>query len=199
MGNVILKQDFSEAILHGIYVSNMAYEIGKELGLDDDKLHELAIAGMLHDIGKMRLSQTTAGEENLVVKQLRYVRMHTQLGYEILKSQEYSDVILQSVLHHHENFDGSGYPDNLRGDSIPLEARILRICDVFIALISDRAYRKGFDINTAIRMMMDEASNYDMKIFLAFLNVINYIDIEKTIINREKNCINQEDILDGIK
>ncbi len=193
MENVILDQDISDAILHGIYVSNMAYEIGKEMRLSRDVLHELAIAGMLHDIGKLKLAENNQEKHNLVIEQLRYVRMHSQLSYEILRDKGYSQFVLKSILHHHENYDGSGYPDNIAGEDIPLGARILRICDVFIALTSDRAYRKAFDVNTAVSLMIDEVKNFDMKIFLAFLNVVNEIDIDKVIKNRETCIDNRED------
>lgn len=193
MENVILDQDISDAILHGIYVSNMAYEIGKEMRLSKDVLHELAIAGMLHDIGKLKLAENNQEKHNLVIEQLRYVRMHSQLSYEILRDKGYSQFVLKSILHHHENYDGSGYPDNIAGEDIPLGARILRICDVFIALTSDRAYRKAFDVNTAVSLMIDEVKNFDMKIFLAFLNVVNEIDIDKVIKNRESCVDNRED------
>lgn len=193
MENVILDQDISDAILHGIYVSNMAYEIGKKMRLSKDVLHELAIAGMLHDIGKLKLPENNQEKHNLVIEQLRYVRMHSQLSYEILRNKGYSQFVLKSILHHHENYDGSGYPDNIAGEDIPLGARILRICDVFIALISDRAYRKAFDVNTAVSLMIDEVKNFDMKIFLAFLNVVNEIDIDKVIKNRETCIDNRED------
>lgn len=193
MENVILDQDISDAILHGIYVSNMAYEIGKEMRLSKDVLQELAIAGMLHDIGKLKLAENNQEKHNLVIEQLRYVRMHSQLSYEILRDKGYSQFVLKSILHHHENYDGSGYPDNIAGEDIPLGARILRICDVFIALISDRAYRKAFDVNTAVSLMIDEVKNFDMKIFLAFLNVVNEIDIDKVIKNRETYIDNRED------
>ncbi len=193
MENVILDQDISDAILHGIYVSNMAYEIGKEMRLSKDVLHELAIAGMLHDIGKLKLAENNQEKHNLVIEQLRYVRMHSQLSYEILRVKGYSQFVLKSILHHHENYDGSGYPDNIAGEDIPLGARILRICDVFIALTSDRAYRKAFDVNTAVSLMIDEVKNFDMKIFLAFLNVVNEIDIDKVIKNRETCIDNRED------
>lgn len=193
MENVILDQDISDAILHGIYVSNMAYEIGKEMRLSKDVLQEIAIAGMLHDIGKLKLAENNQEKHNLVIEQLRYVRMHSQLSYEILRDKGYSQFVLKSILHHHENYDGSGYPDNIAGEDIPLGARILRICDVFIALISDRAYRKAFDVNTAVSLMIDEVKNFDMKIFLAFLNVVNEIDIDKVIKNRETCIDNRED------
>lgn len=184
MQDLIVDKEVADAVEHGIYVSNMAYEIGKELNLPDEELHELAVAGILHDIGKLRLSEHTS-PDNMVVEQLRYVRMHSQLSYDILKDKDYSEYILKSILYHHENFDGTGYPSNLAGENIPLGARILRVCDVFIALVSNRAYRKAFDKKTAVSMMMDEVKNFDMKIFLAFLNVINQVDINTEIFNRQ--------------
>ena len=84
-----------------------------------------------------------------------------------------SDNICSMVLYHHENFDGSGYPFNLLGEEIPLGARILRVCDVFAALISDRPYRKAFDIDTAIQLLIEEVKNFDMRVFLAFQSVIH--------------------------
>ncbi len=99
--------------------------------------------------------------------------MHSSLGYEELKEQGYSDIVLQSILYHHENYDGSGYPSNLSGDSIPLGARILRVCDVYAALSSDRPYRKAFDVSTVIELMIDEIKNFDMEVFLAFQRVVH--------------------------
>ena len=178
-----LKKDVPDAVEHGIYVSNMACLIGKELGLPEKMVYELAIAGMLHDIGKLRLSNYMYGrnEDSFVVEQLRYVRMHSKLSADILKERDYSDFVIESILYHHENFDGSGYPDNLQGESIPLGARILRVCDVFIALTSDRPYRKAFDKDTAVTLMIDEVKNFDMGVFLAFLKVVHDIDLNKDI------------------
>ena len=88
----------------------------------------MAIAGMLHDIGKLKLTGYINGQERdpLLIEELKYVRMHSSLGYEELKEQGYSDIVLQSILYHHENYDGSGYPSNLSGDSIPLGAQHLK-------------------------------------------------------------------------
>ena len=178
-----LKKDVPEAVEHGIYVSNMACLIGKELGLPEKMVYELSVAGILHDIGKLRLSNYMYGrdEDSFVVEQLRYVRMHSKLSADILKERDYSDFVVESILYHHENFDGSGYPDNLQGESIPLGARILRVCDVFIALTSDRPYRKAFDKDTAVALMIDEVKNFDMGVFLAFLKVVHEIDLNKDI------------------
>ncbi|MGX8728838.1 MAG: HD-GYP domain-containing protein, partial [Lachnospiraceae bacterium] len=85
--------------------------------------------------------------------------------------------ICEAVLYHHENFDGSGYPENLSGEEIPLGARIIRVCDVFAALTSDRPYRKHFSIEDALQLMIDEITNFDMKIFLAFNRVAHRVGI----------------------
>lgn len=178
-----LKKDVPEAIEHGIYVSNMAKYIARELGLPEKMVYELSVAGVLHDIGKLQLSNYMYGNggEGFVVEQLRYVRMHSKLSADILKKKDFSDFVIESILYHHENYDGSGYPDNLQGESIPLGARILRVCDVFIALTSDRPYRKAFDTETAVTLMIDEVKNFDMKVFLAFLKVVHEIDLNRDI------------------
>ena len=174
-GDRLLDFDLSEELNHGIAVSNLAYAVAAELGQDEEFCYQMAIAGMLHDIGKLKLTGYINGQEKdpLLIEELKYVRMHSSLGYEELKDQGYSELVLQSVLYHHENYDGSGYPSNLRGDSIPLGARILRVCDVYAALSSDRPYRRAFDISTVIELMIDEIKNFDMEVFLAFQRVVH--------------------------
>lgn len=177
----ILEEDITEEINHGIRVSNLAYCVAKNLGLYENMCHELAVAGMLHDIGKLKVSDYLYGrnKDTLKIEEMRYVRMHSRLGYEILIREDYSDFIIESILYHHENYDGSGYPENLRGDEIPIGAKILRVCDVYAALTSDRPYRKAFDQETAVELMIDEVKNFDMKVFLAFQQVIHDEELSK--------------------
>ena len=174
----ILEFDLSAELNHGVVVSNLAYAVAAEMGRDEAFCYQMAIAGMLHDIGKLKLTGYINGQERdpLLIEELKYVRMHSSLGYEELKEQGYSDIVLQSILYHHENYDGSGYPSNLSGDSIPLGARILRVCDVYAALSSDRPYRKAFDVSTVIELMIDEIKNFDMEVFLAFQRVVHYYE-----------------------
>lgn len=171
----ILDFDLSAELNHGIVVSNLAYAVASELGLDKDICYELAIAGMLHDIGKLKLTEYINGRERdpLLIEELKYVRMHSTLGYEELKGQGYSDFVLESILYHHENYDGTGYPYNLAGEEIPIGARILRVCDVFAALSSERPYRGAFDVATVMELMIDEIKNFDMEVFLAFQRIIH--------------------------
>lgn len=171
----ILSFDLSDELKHGIHVSNLAYAVSEELGLSHEVCYQLAIAGMLHDIGKLKLTGYINGAEKdpLVIEELKYVRMHSALGYEELKDQGYSQLVLKSILFHHENYDGSGYPANLSGENIPMGARILRVCDVYAALTSDRSYRRAFDSATAMELMIDEVKNFDMQVFLAFQRVVH--------------------------
>ena len=171
-----------ELVMHGVCVSNLAFRIAKELGCDDEFCDHLAMAGIVHDIGKVIVYgyiYNESSRDKMNIEKMRYIRMHSQLGYEILSERGFDEEVLKAVLYHHENFDGSGYPGNLRGEEIPLSARILRVCDVFAALISDRSYRKAFDPETAIELMIDEVKNFDMKIFLVFLRVIHEADLDE--------------------
>lgn len=169
-----LQYTLKEQLVHGMQVSNLAWSVARRMGLSDEFCHQVAVAGMLHDIGKEQISaQIDEDEERLVVEEMHYVRLHAAAGYEILKQEGYPEIIQKMVLYHHENMDGSGYPDNLSGDRIPLGARIIRVCDVYAALLSDRPYRQGFDHDTAMQLMIEEIKNFDMKIFLTFQRVIH--------------------------
>ncbi len=169
-------EDVVEAIDHGILVANLAYRLAKELGYDEDFCEKMADAGILHDIGKMQISSYLYGRRKNVLKieEIRYVRKHPTLGFEFLEREAIGDdEFKQMILHHHENVDGSGYPDNIKGDSIPVGSRILRISDVYSALVSERPYRAAFDKETAMELMIDEVKNFDMKFFLAFMRVVH--------------------------
>lgn len=173
--NSVIVQDMYNEIRHGMCVSCLAGKVAREMKLDHNFCHDIEIAGMLHDIGKLRISHYIYGrdKDSMNIEEMSYVRQHSKLGYEILKKQGFSDEICDMVLYHHENYDGSGYPFNLMRDNIPLGARIIRVCDVFAALSSDRAYREAFSFEKATELMIDEFKEFDMKVFLAFQNVIH--------------------------
>lgn len=185
-----VMEEFHTSINHGIYVSNTAYLLAEEIELKEEQCYELAVAGMLHDIGKIRASKLLYVEQpdhHFVIKQLNYLRKHPFLGFDLLKDKGYSDFVLESILFHHENYDGSGFPSNLSGDLIPLGARILRISDVFVTLVTDKTYRAAYDVDTALEFMIGEVKNFDMKLFLAFMNLVRDIDIDRNI---KRNRIN---------
>lgn len=187
--------DLKSGLAHGILVSNLAVLLAREMECDPALCYELAVAGFLHDIGKLELSPYLYGRntEGLSIEGMKYMRMHSKLSYEILEKYELSEQVLGTILHHHEAYDGSGYPNNLTGEEIPLGARILRVADEFAALISDRPYRKAFDIDTAVDIMIEEIKNIDMKVFITFQRLIHE---ESTLRLIEESKINLDEMLD---
>ena len=185
--------DFKSGISHGILVGNLTYELARRLGVGEEEANELKIAGMIHDVGKLKLSPYLYGRNSagLSIEEMKYMRMHSKISYDYLKKYDYSPNIMETVLSHHECFDGSGYPDNLSGEEIPLGARILRVVDEFAALISDRPYRKAFDIDTAVDIIIEEIKNMDMKIFIEFQRMIHE---ESTLKLIEASKINLDDL-----
>ena len=192
--------DYKSGIEHGILVANLTYELAKRLELDERECYELKIAGMMHDIGKLKLSEYLYGRNSgeLSVEEMKYMRMHSKISFDVLKNYDYSDNIMDVVLSHHECFDGSGYPNGLVGEQIPLGARILKVADEFAALISDRPYRKAFDIDTAVTIMIDEIKNMDMRVFLLFQRLIHE-DSTIELINNSRLDIDDLDISDILK
>lgn len=167
--------DFKSGIKHGVLVANLTYALAKEYGMSEAEAYELKVAAMVHDIGKLKLSEYLYGRtnESLPEEEKKYMSMHSKISYDVLKKYDYSDNIMEVVLSHHECYDGSGYPDGLVGEDIPVGARILKVTDEFAALISDRPYRKAFDIDTAVSIMIDEVKNLDMKVFILFQRLIH--------------------------
>ena len=179
----IMKQDMEEELLHGIKVANLAFRFGRRLGLSYDRAIELATAGLLHDMGKLQMSRRLYGrdEESLEVEEIVRTRSHARITYDILMRYDYSDFVLETILYHHENYDGTGYPRNLVATDIPDGARMLRVVDAFVTLTSDKAYRKAFDKQTAIELMIEEVKNFDMRYFLAFLKMFHEVDVDEVI------------------
>lgn len=173
--NETVLSDLKSGLNHGIMVSNLTYLIAKEMKLDEDMCYEMAVAGLVHDIGKLQLSPYLYGrnEGSLAVEEMKYMRMHSKISYDIIQHYDFTYLTLETVLHHHECYDGSGYPDNLKGEDIPIGARVLKVADTFAALISDRPYRKAFSNDAAVEIMIDEVKNFDMEVFIAFQRVIH--------------------------
>lgn len=183
----IIRPSMAKELAHGICVSNLAFRVGKEMGFSAQDCRELAVAGFLHDIGKLELYKYVRGRESetLIIEELKYVRRHPGLGARLLEQNGYSGKIVDMVRFHHENCDGTGYPRNLTREEIPMGARILRVCDVFVALTADRPYRKAFDVDTALELMIEEARYYDIQVFLAFMRVIHGDDLENLLDTEE--------------
>ncbi len=186
-GPQILRLSLPAEISHGMTVSSLCVRVARKMKLPESVCRDLAIAGFLHDVGKLQLRRLLEDEaQPLVVEELKAVRMHADLSAKILRERGYPEHIAEWVHCHHENFDGSGYPRNLAGEQIPPEARIIRVCDVFAALTARRPYREAFEPEAAAAAMIEEIKYYDMKVFLAFMQVIHSDDLEEILDTEER-------------
>jgi len=176
LGHAIdLKDSYTQN--HSTDVALIAYTIATALPLDSNTCDMIHIAGHLHDIGKIGVSdQTLKNEGRLADDQWLEMRNHPMFGYEILKDVKglsHDGGIADMVLYHHERCDGSGYPEGLTKEEVPLGARILAVADSFSAMIDDRRYRKGRSRKEAVAEIARGAGTlYDPRVVAAFLRVV---------------------------
>jgi putative two-component system response regulator len=139
------------------------------------ELELLKFAAQIHDIGKIAINEFIVNKPGRFTEaEYLMIQHHAQLGASLIEKLELDPRIHRSILHHHENFDGTGYPDRLAGDQIPLEARIIRITDTYDALTSNRGYRPAYSHREAISIMERERHCFDpelLKIFFKMQNV----------------------------
>jgi len=136
-------------------VATYAVRIAKALGLSMDMQREIKYGSWLHDCGKIGVPEhvLNAGRK-LDADEYNLMKNHSSWGADVASKANLSEVVINIVLYHHERFDGVGYPCGLKGESIPIEARIVSVADVFDALSSDRPYRPGFSQKVAIEMVL---------------------------------------------
>jgi putative nucleotidyltransferase with HDIG domain len=143
---------------HSDRVSRYAVGIGKQLDLDQTTLHTLRFAAELHDIGKIAIKEAIIDKSGkLTDEEYETVKKHPELGVEILRPIRFLKPVLPIILHHHERYDGSGYPNGMRGNIIPLGARILNLADAFDAMTTQRPYNKPMSLSDALEMCRKEA------------------------------------------
>jgi putative nucleotidyltransferase with HDIG domain len=135
-------------------VQRIAVAIGEELGLEQEQLDVLRFAGLFHDIGKIGVPDAILLKPGpLDAEELTTMHLHPIIGANIVAPLRSSAAVLPIIRHHHENYDGSGYPDRLAGEGIPRLARVVAVCDAFDALINDRPYRARKTPDEAIAIL----------------------------------------------
>jgi len=159
---------------HTDRVASLALLLAKELGLRANMLKTVVAAALLHDLGKIRIEDEILNKAGkLTEEEFTVIKKHPELGVELLRGKEFPWDIKPLVLHHHEKYDGQGYPHGLKGEEIPLGARVICVADVFDALTSDRVYRSGFDTAKALQIMDEESgTTFDPVILQCFVNMI---------------------------
>lgn len=155
---------------HTKRVMEYSLALGKTLQLSEHELTRLELAAVLHDVGKIGVPDSVLLKESkLTDDEFRQIKLHTTLGAEILSKISQLNGILPGVRHHHERFDGRGYPDGLSGNQIDISARIIAVADSFDAMTTDRPYRKGFAFEEAFEELRKyKGTQFDPDVVDAF-------------------------------
>ncbi len=159
---------------HSVRVSRFGSATAREMGMDGDFVHSVALGGHLHDVGKIGVREDVLNKHGpLTEEEYAHVMTHPVLGWRILRPLlSDNPVPLNVVRHHHERMDGRGVPDGLGGSDIPVEARIIAVADAFDAMMSRRPYRNGLEYrDTIIELRTAAGAQFDREVVDAFVSV----------------------------
>jgi len=159
---------------HSTRVAQLSMQLAGEIGLDKEKLEELEIACLFHDVGKIRIPDAILHKRGtLDLPERQEMMRHTEYGTEILEKAPSLHKFIPAVRHHHEWHDGSGYPDGLSGDKIPLPASIISLADAFDAMTSNRPYRRAMTKDEALRQISElSGKQFNPDLVQSFLAMI---------------------------
>ncbi len=159
---------------HARWITDLSLRVGRELGLDERELKCLELGALLHDIGKIGIpSDVLAKPGRLTATERELVQTHPELGERIIAPIDRLQVVRPIVRHCHERWDGEGYPDGVAGEDIPLESRIIFVCDAYHAMTTDRPYRRRLSHREAVRRLADGAgSQFDPYVVEVALRVL---------------------------
>lgn len=159
--------------VHSTRLAEWAVRVGRELGLDDGGLEDIEAAALLHDAGKVGVPDAILKKAGpLDPSEWRIMRMHPEFSWAVLRLVPGLERASLYALHHHEKFDGSGYPSRLRGKEIPIGARIVSVIDAFDAMVAVRPYKEGIPCEEALRRLVkDSGTHFDPEVVERFLPI----------------------------
>jgi len=159
---------------HSARVADLSATVAHELGIPEEDVEHVRVAGRLHDIGKIGTRESVLNKQGaLTPDEFEHVKQHVVIGSQILAPLSHLGDIIPAVRHHHERWDGTGYPDGLRGEEIPMGARIIGAAEVFDALSTSRAYQEKMSPEKAVERAADLSGTVlDPKVFEALASVV---------------------------
>lgn len=172
IGLLEIKDSYTAS--HSKQVRKYSIAIAQMIGLAEQEVRDIAFAATLHDIGKIGVSHTILNKPGkLTAQEFALIKQHPVVADEVLKNIEELDYIRNIIRHHHEKYDGTGYPDNLQGEEIPLAARVVSVADAFDAMTSDRPYRKALYFKDALDILVNEKGRqFDPRVVDALVKYI---------------------------
>lgn len=159
--------------VHSTRLAEWAVRVGRKLGIEETDLHQLEVAALLHDIGKIGIPDSILKKEGKLTDEERaLMNKHPEYSWSILRLFPNLDKASLYALHHHESYNGRGYPGGLKAGEIPIGSRIVAVIDAYDAMISNRCYRKGFPHEEAVRRLMaDSGAQFDPIVVQAFVEI----------------------------
>lgn len=175
IGLMELKAPFKTGQLRKI--AEMSRYVARELKMTEDGVRKVYLAALLHDVGMMSIEDMLlAKKESLTEQELRQIHEHTAVAENVLKPILDDEEVLKYIRHHHERYDGSGYPDGLRSNIIPLGARIITVVEAFVAMVHDRPYRRAMGEDEAkAELRRCSTSQFDPQVVTAFIRLYDQI------------------------
>lgn len=170
-----LEQSDYETKAHAERTQKLALKVGKEIGLSENKLSDLSLLAVLHDIGKIAISDSILLKSSkLTDEEFEIIKTHTEKGYSIALASPELISIAKGILHHHEKFDGSGYPSGLKGLEIPIESRVIAIVDAYDVMTNDRPYHKAISKEAAMaELIRCKGTHFDPDLVDVMLHILN--------------------------
>jgi putative nucleotidyltransferase with HDIG domain len=167
----LVEQRLPNYIPHSSRVGAYAMALGAAMGMSDDDAEQLRVAAMLHDVGMLEVPESILNApRSLTSDEQLLMRDHARHGAELTRVANFGPLVQEAILSHHERVDGAGYPRGLRGDAIPLAARVLAVCDAYVAMISDRPQRPRITPEEAIGQLRAGAGTaYDPSVVEMFV------------------------------
>jgi diguanylate cyclase (GGDEF)-like protein/PAS domain S-box-containing protein len=171
--NTLFEKSGREAA-HSNRVSIICQSISSKLNMGKDAVNKMKIAGLIHDIGKIGVDERILNKPgSLTAEERGFIERHPEIGWRLLSSTDEFSELAKYVLSHHENWDGTGYPNGIKGEAIPLEARIISVADTYDAMTSERSYRKKMSREEAVKELKRcSGTQFDPMIVDVFLNEV---------------------------